>query len=373
MSQFFKISTCLAFAFLLLVSCQMTPVPAPGSRQTYKDAAFTEFFRRTSGWVAGDGALSVPLADGRVLWLFGDSHIDDYDKATGTIPCLFQVRNTALIHNRKNLQDAETLLGERPGSRSLFKHTDAKLWYWPVSGFQEKDIVFVYLIALRSTGAGGNLGFEAVGNAWAKMKFPEMTVAAYSPLPSFDGIDFGCGFVRDQASGNTYAFGSKRDGIESKVYVARFKSSNPESDWSVWDGKAWNANVSKAAVITRGASTSVSVCKIKGKYLLVTSEFSIACDQGNEIYTSTSTNPTGPFTSRKSIFTLDDTYQGHLPFFYLPAAHPEFINDKKELLITYSINNYEPCVKACVKGRSNPDHYRPKAIRVPLEMIDPEF
>src|SRR4029077_10127329 len=70
-----------------------------GGGTAHKDQAFTEFFRRTSGWTSGDGALSVPLSDGRVLWLFGDSHVDDYDPRTKTTPCLFQVRNAGLIQD----------------------------------------------------------------------------------------------------------------------------------------------------------------------------------------------------------------------------------------------------------------------------------
>jgi len=35
-----------------------------------------------------------------------------------------------------------------------------------------------------------------------------------------------------------------------------------------------------------------------------------------------------------------------------------------------SINGYEPCLRNCVNGRMNPDYYRLKAIRVPLELID---
>src|SRR5207253_2298917 len=63
----------------------------------YKDHEFTEAFRRTSGWIAGDGAISIPLSDGRVLWLFGDSHLDDMDPANGTMACLFQCRNAGLL------------------------------------------------------------------------------------------------------------------------------------------------------------------------------------------------------------------------------------------------------------------------------------
>jgi hypothetical protein len=224
---------------------------------------------------------------------------------------------------------------------------------------------------LRKTGEG-NFGFEAVGHFWGKMKLPELEVIEYIPLPEFNGIDFGCGFVKDK-SGFTFAFGNKQTMVTSDVYLARFRTENPAGDWNYWDGQAWSASVKSAAVIAKGASTSVNVCRVKNKYLLTTSSFNVACDQGKDILISFSENPTGPFSPLKKIWTLDDTVDGHYPFFYLPAAHPEFINQKNELLVTYSINSYEPCLPICVNGRMNPDHYRPKAIRVPLEIIDPEL
>jgi hypothetical protein len=84
---------------------------------------------------------------------------------------------------------------------------------------------------------------------------------------------------------------------------------------------------------------------------------------------ASSTQPMGPFSALKTVYKLDDLYQGHYPFFYFAVAHPEFINEKNEILVTYSINGYEPCVSTCVKGRAIPDHYRPKAIRVALTGI----
>src|SRR5438046_3585 len=107
----------------------------PGDRT---GTAFTEFFRRSSGWAAGDGALSVPLTDGRVLWLFGDSHVDDVDPATGTMPCLFQTRNAAFLHKTNDLHNVRTLIGRGPGFRSWLKNsTNDTEWFWPACGFQE--------------------------------------------------------------------------------------------------------------------------------------------------------------------------------------------------------------------------------------------
>jgi hypothetical protein len=338
------------------------------------DVDFTTSFQRTNGWVAGDGAISVPLSDGRVLWLFGDSHLDDLDSKTGTMPCLFQMRNAGLVMGRaSDPSNAVTLAGKGPGFRSWFEpSTNIDEWVWPGCGFQSKSFVYVYLFALRKTAAGGMWGFESTGqDLWAKVHFPELKEISYLALPPFNGIAFGNGFVEEGKY--VYAFGGKQKGIASDLFVGRFASEKPESKWEFWDGKRWSENVTNAAPVGRGASTSLHVCKLRNKYLLTTSAFSVAADQGKDIFVSTSAGPTGPFSPLKSIYTIDDRYEGHLPFFYFPVSHPELINEKHELLVTYSINGYEPAIKACVDGRAIPDHYRPKAIRVPLEVVDSSF
>jgi hypothetical protein len=363
----------IALSSLLLaaISCATQKHEADrNSARAHKDAEFTEFFRRSSGWTAGDGAVSVGLSDGRVLWLFGDSHVDDIDAKSGTMPCLFQARNAALLHWNNDLKEVKTLIGKQKGFRSFFKNSEDETarWFWPVCGFQRGEAVYVYLAAMKKTGAGGAWGFAAAEHDyWGKMKFPEMVVTDYVPLPSFNGITFGNGFVQEK-DGYTYAFGGKGNGLASDVYVARFK--DPEKDWRFWDGKNWAGNVREAVPVTKGASTSIHVCKVRGRYLLTTSEFSVACDQGKEIYISTSRSPVGPFSPRKSVYSIDDFYEGHRPFFYLPSAHPEFINSQGELLITYSINGYNPCVPDCKDGRAIPDHYRPRAIRLPLDALE---
>src|SRR2546421_10345629 len=81
----------------------------------HPDEQFNAFFCRTNGWTAGDGAITIPLSDGRVLWLFGDSHLDDLDPKTGTMPCLFQARNAGLLQKTNDFQNALTLAGKKPG------------------------------------------------------------------------------------------------------------------------------------------------------------------------------------------------------------------------------------------------------------------
>lgn len=353
-----------------LAGCQGTPQK---SLQVSKDIPFTEFFRRTNGWVAGDGAMSVPLSDGRTLWLFGDSHANSFNPQTKTVPCLFQSRNAAMVQKKGSVTEAVTLIGPGPGFKSLFKQSAADdPWYWPLLGFQEKRDAYVYLTELRKTGPG-TFGFANTGHdCLARLHLPDLTVAEYLPLPAFKGRGFGLGFVREK-DGFIYTFGSKGSGINNDLFVARFKPEKPNRDWTFWDGHNWRSEPTNVASIFRTSAVSLSVCKVRDKYLLIGSALSVRCDMGREIFVSTSDNPTGPFSPVKRIYTIDDTVEGHFPFFYLPMAHPQFINRRDELLITYSINGYEPCLPMCTNGRMNPDHYRPRAIRVPLKLIDPEL
>jgi hypothetical protein len=320
--------------------------------------------------VAGDGATSIPLSDGRVLWLFGDSHVDDFDPDSKTVPALFQVRNAAMIHSKDKPVHEATRIVNSPPNQNLFQHPDGgSNWFWPQAGFETGGAVFVHLVALTPRGKPGNFDFKTVGHYWAKMPVPDLQPISYFALPDFTGIDFGCGFVRDEATGHTLAFGQKASGLETSIYLARFKTTRPDRDWQFWNGKTWDDDASKASAIARSATVSISACKVKDRFLLISSALSLRCDMGKEIFVSTSDKPTGPFSTIKKIYTLDDTLEGHYPFFYLPSAHPELITAKTELLVTYSINGYEPCVPISVNGRMNPDHYRPKAIRVPLSLI----
>lgn len=365
-----RIACLTAIPLLWLVGNGAAAASSPAT-EAREDKAFTQFFRQTNGWAAGDVATSVPLSDGRVLWLFGDSYVNQLDAKAGTLPCLFNSRNAILVQSTNDPSHPRTLLNSNSGDKSFFHPPkvgtgEPRVWFWPAAGFQEGDTIFIHLTELQSTPQGGMWGFKSIGQYWAKLTFSQLKVAGYTELPPFNGISFGCGFVRDEKSGFIYVFGQKQRSIESDVFVARFPANNPEGPWTFWTGKNWDTNVANAARITQGASTSVSVCKAGSRFLLLTTEFSVACDQGRAIYISVAGSPTGPFSPRTKIFTVDDAVQGHHPFFYMAEPHPEFIQDN-ELLITYCINGYEPCVPNCSNGRMNPDYYRPRAIRLRLK------
>jgi hypothetical protein len=341
--------------------------------QSHPDQKFTELFRRTNGWVAGDGGFSIPLPVGASLWLFGDSHINDFDPATGTVPCLFQARNAGFLVPAGDYTAVKSFYGTGRGFRSWFRDpVNDQNWFWPICGYHYNGQIFIYLSGLERSGHAGMWDFQGTHHDfWARIGYPEMGAPLYLPLPDFAGISFGNGFVIE--GGFVYAFGERSRDKQTEVFAARFKPVNPDKLWAFWDGSVWGPDPRQSHPIARAKSSSVHVCKVKGKFLLTSSAFSIACDQGRDIFVGTSASPTGPFSAMKSVYRIMDKFRGHYPFFYLPVAHPEYLDAGDELLITYSINGYEPCVKLCEEGRMQPDHYRPRAIRVPLKLIDSAF
>lgn len=339
----------------------------PEAPRTYKDEAFTALFHRTIGLVAGDVALSIPLNNGKSLWVFGDSYIDHYDESTKTVPCLFQVRNAALEMGISNPMEQKTLLGKE--SSSLFPTGVNDYWFWPGPGLVNNDTAYVFQSLLHNTGQGGMWGFEVVDSLFvAKMHIPTMQVKGYLCLGGRDNISFNNSVVEDGEYDLVY--GIRDNGFGNDLFVARFTGNNPQTKWEYFDGSGWTENIKNAEKIFSEFTSSFYVLKLKDKYVLITTEFSVDCNQGKEIYTYTSDTPFGPFENKKTVWTVDDTLNGNYPFFYMAMAHPEYDNGKNELLITYCINGYGKCVETCINNRMDPNVYRPKAIRVPYKLID---
>jgi hypothetical protein len=347
-------------------------VEKANSLVSYQDSMATEFFKRDTGWNAGDGAFSVPLSDGRVLWTFGDSYVDAYNANSKTVPCLFNVRSAALIQPADHSWEWKKSITVKAHTKSLFENPEGdKFWLWPAGGIQLADTVYVFCFNLASSNVG--LGFKSNStDLLFKLKFPEMKITGSSYLQDFNGISFGQGFIKDEQSGFVYVYGSKGH-IPGKVYVARFPIKKPNSKWLFWNGSGWDKDIKKISAIAEGPGYSNTVSKIKNKYVVTTTEFSIGCDKGKNIYVATSDKPVGPFTKSKLIYSIPDRLEGHSPFFYAANIHPEFINDKDEVVLTYCINGYGDCVKTCIDGKYDPNHYRPKAVRVPLKLIDDSF
>ena len=183
-------------------------------------------------------------------------------------------------------------------------------------------------------------------------------------------INYSAGMV-DGGAGYVYVFGFQgRDhGYGLNLHVARFAKGNP-MDWHFWDGKDWTDTpaVGNNSRIATGKAT-VSVAKVKDKYVMMTMDQGFVCDSTRNIYLATADSPTGPFTPLKKVYTIREYLYGKFARYYTPVIHPEFNNGHSELLLTYCLNFSGCGVPDCKDGYLDPYFYRIKGIRVPYELF----
>lgn len=368
MKKFIQLSAWMLLTALSAVAQSGTP-----------DAAFTEHFRRESGWNAGDATISVPLPDGRVLWLFGDSHINQYDAENNTIPCQFRANNCVLEQSASDPDDMTSHYDEAPGDWSFFKtgETDpscdvTRMYFWPGKGFYYNDKVYIFLHKRSKC--------SFFGNYVAELNYPGLQLLSINPitLPSiFDinKIEFGKAIV--QEGGMLYLYGQR----EFSLYVARCPIGQLYQPWEFYTNNFWAPWTAAPSYPIRsllpfgtGVSTSFSIFPYNGSYLLITQQIGyLNCGAGQEIFLRPSATLTGPFNQVVSVYTVNDSYNGIPLGTYNAQAHPHELNGD-ELLISYNVNDFTKstsCPRQCANGGTtrDPDTYRPKFIRVNLDQF----
>lgn len=346
----------------------------------YKDAVFTEYFRRTSGWTASDGTISVPLPNGKTIWLMGDSYIDNYNAADNTIPCLFQVRNSMLVQDILNPSDFVTILDN---TQTGINRTPVKIqnndttYFWPGHGYAKGDTAITFWQQYSGS------DFAHVQNYVAKIYTPAFTDASaiktFAPLSLPAEFEFGTSVVVDSTDNFIYLYGFKKDWIIFRPFIARFSMTQDVFEpWEFYNGETWTSDVNAVTQIMASTddyvSPSYSVIKLQNKYYMISQDIGfLTCGLGRNIYSWESDQPEGPFTNKKLLYTVEDQYNGEYMITYNATAHPEFIKDN-ELLISYNVNG--SCTNYCqdpFTNRYDADLYRPKFIRVPLDYIDPSL
>ena len=120
------------------------------------DHVADRYFTGDRVWRGADGAGSIDLGNGRVLWLFGDSFISRDGKGS---------RNGYMVRNSVGIQEGYDLTAPiryywHPESkkRNSFFNTTDETWFWPGHGAMIDDRLIIFLFQLRGVKTG--LGFE---------------------------------------------------------------------------------------------------------------------------------------------------------------------------------------------------------------------
>jgi hypothetical protein len=362
---------------LLLLLCSHRDLFSQTS-PAYKDTVFTEYFRRTSGWTASDATISVPLPEGKTIWLFGDSYIDNFNPGDTTIPCLFQVRNSMMVQNILHPTEFVTILDN---TQTGVNRTPVKLknnddvYFWPAHGYAKRDTAIIFWQGY--SGADYTHVSTYVSKIFTRNLTDASVIKKFAQVPLPPEFEFGTSVLADSASQYIYVYGFKKDWIIFRPLLARFPlDQDVFGPWEFYTGNGWSPDTNDVQQLMGSTddyvSPSFSVIKLQGKYYMISQDIGfLTCGLGRDIYSWESDSPEGPFINKKLLYTIEDKYRGEYMITYNATAHPEFIKDN-ELLISYNVNG--ACTSYCnnpFTDRYNADLYRPKFIRVPLQYIDP--
>jgi uncharacterized protein DUF4185/uncharacterized protein DUF5005 len=347
------------------VSNSLPPTPSNSYIGT-ADQQFDQLFTQNGpGWTGGDSTYSLPLPDGRVLWMFSDSYIGTVDPATRTRSnYLFNVHN-ALVTTSAGGQNFTTLYPsgssvDQPAS--YFIPAVSSDWFWVGDGVADaaQNQLQMFLLEFKVGSTPGS--FQFVGNTVVTLSLPDLAVVSYQPLNLPVTIEWGSSLMVD--GDWLYIYGIEDLGVTKYAHVARTTGdqvANP-SAWTYWNGSGWVSDeASSARLLTDSISNEYSVSKINGSYVLVAMDTSAPYGMWKDIVTYTSSSPTGPWGRRTVVYATPETGQGNLVT-YDPRAHPEFTANG-QLLISYNVNSLVP------QDLVNADDYRAKFIRVPIDGI----
>ena len=351
---------------------------------SYRDDAVTGFFQRTSGSEAFDGGASVPLTwstnAGKVFWQTNDVFYNQLN-SEGTFACgqIFNYHNSGMVQpTNHSWNPALTINVTSPDGVQIFTSPVQGDLLWPGAGIEVGNQIYMNNIEVPVGSLSADNQFLSDITESTSTSIPEVTNLTIPGMSGQTAIIYSLGMVQP-GDGYVYAYGTGGF-LGADVFVARFATGSP-TVWTFWNGSSWASNPSTAAaaVVATGPCNNNTVGYANGKYVLITMDFGFSCDEtSRNMYASTATSPTGPFTAPQTVYSLADYKQGHELVFYNPTIHAEFNNGHNELLVDYCVNFYskndgtgDVCLAPCSNpdGTEDPNDYRPKGVRIPFSLI----
>ncbi|MFE6509199.1 hypothetical protein ACFVDI_02600 [Nocardioides sp. NPDC057767] len=313
----------------------------------------------------GDVGVSATLADGRSIWMFGDT------LRAKELPGAGFVRNSMLLVEPDCLR---VVLPESGGA--IIPDRDDGVGYWPMSvtTLDKPGYALVVVAAqrVRATGSGDVFGFEALGPSIAQFVVPDGGVPQLIAVTDVGADDADTrrpmwGAAAAVSGEWLYLYGTAREpdpelGTGFSLHVARVEPdhvADPDR-WTYWDGARWGRRPGAASELipaADGVSQTLSVFERDGRWYAFSKSGEFL---GDDLVFWTSSSPTGPFRAQPPVGTLPSgVARGELR--YMPLAHPDILEEPGSVIVSYSRNSTD--FGAVLR---NPLLYRPKFIRVEL-------
>ncbi|MCB0493607.1 MAG: DUF5005 domain-containing protein [Cyclobacteriaceae bacterium] len=334
------------------------------TREVVVDTVFTnQFLPRGDGFTGGDGVYSVLLPDGRTVWIFGDSFIGNVTSDNRRIKT-----TPAYIRNSFVVIEEGQLITFQQGKPSEFKsmmippevaegnlgYDEHRLWYWPGDGFVENGNLNVFVSKFSQENLDDMWGFNFEGTELLTFSLPDFELLRVDRFNNLDSIHFGHAVLKTDAY--TYVYGLKNQ----KPYAARTTKVTDRDLWEFYNGNDWVDTAEEAKpMLNFSGSEQFSVFEWKGSFVMIMQEG----DLSNKIYSFTAETPYGPWSNQQLLYETPKLENCETCWSYNALAHPQFEEDDM-LLISYNTNSME-----MEDHYKNALIYRPRFIRVPMEMI----
>ena len=309
-------------------------------------------FHQDPRWLGADAALSIPLGNDRILWLFGDTFVALSPANVRSESVM--VRNTVAIQVGDDPRIASISFSWRTntdGSPASFFPENGERWYWPGHGIRlvEGPLVIFLYVMVGTPGEG--LGFACTGYALAVIDDPDTPAANWKPriveaAPSaFDAIP-ATAVLRDGA--HVVALAIRQEGAHAGALVRYPATSLARGDVS--KAEWWNDNAQgwvpegglgpdgpTFVMDDAGAECSIHRDPRTGSFVHIASYGFGASTIGLR----TAPALTGPWSPPVTVYRPPES-DGPRPFVYAAKAHPELVGPgATDLVVTYATNSFE--------------------------------
>ncbi|MDD5475170.1 MAG: DUF4185 domain-containing protein, partial [Syntrophales bacterium] len=161
------LAACLAFLFL---SC--STLPDQSQDPDYGSTLCLPAFPDKDGWYGGDGAWSVDLGDGRVLWLFGDSFVSNREGRLNRVGMRVILGTTLALSTCTAEGEFRIRYRLKKKEGEFVSFFGEGEWLWPQDPYMAGGNLYVPLVSIEGDpDLPGPFGFRILGHRVARIKY----------------------------------------------------------------------------------------------------------------------------------------------------------------------------------------------------------
>lgn len=350
---------------------------------TGPDASCTPSFPLQSGvaqgWQGADVGYSIPLPDGRDLWIFGDTLYGKHRVVHGDIP--------DMVHSSLGISTCKAgkwnvsyyIRRDAKGQLvSFFHEQHPNTYYWAMGGFHAGSDVWITLLCVRPAPAEtAALGFATCGTDLARLSDPGPDPLKWK-VKYFPLVPDGAKAYPSATSLVTGSYAEifalyeagTRPLLASRIPLSGLRNPKANLEYLARNGK-WQKGFQppNALEVMKHGSPELSIRYHPELHKWIAIMFQPEGFSRN-ILLRTAPTPTGPWTNGQVIYKvpeMDPKSSGYDKdtFCYAGKEHPEF--EHGDLVFTYACNTF-----SVPKLATNLSIYFPRTVRMPMPSLKNE-